>query len=170
MNRIKVQRLTEESFCRYGVFQNLLDQEQMAKKSIRSSDFFVDLVPLDFGGMTLPTISVCHVKKQERMRVDFLELHQHTCEGQLPLDADVVIFVGIPSLPDLKAENLEAFYVPKGTFVKLNPLIVHGKQYVVGKEEAHIVCMLPGRTFQNDRIARKLQEDEIAELIWEEGI
>lgn len=162
---IRVKKLTEDNFQRYGVFQNLLDQEQMAKKSIRSSDFFVDLVPLDFGGMTLPTISVCHVIKQEKMLVDFLEVHQHTCEGLLPLDSDVVIFVGIPKLPELSAENLEAFYVPKGTFVKLNPLIVHGKQYVIGEEEAHIVCMLPGRTFQNDRIARRLQGDEVAELI-----
>lgn len=50
--------------------------------------------------------------------------------------------------------------VPKGTFVKLNPLIVHGTQYPVDKEDVHIVCMLPGRTFKNDMLSRRLETGE----------
>ena len=51
-------------------------------------------------------------------------------------------------------------HVPKGTFVKLNPLIVHGTQYPVDKEDVHIVCMLPGRTFKNDMLSRRLETGE----------
>lgn len=77
----------------------------------------------------------------------------------LPLDGDVIIFVGIMDR-DFRTESIEAFYVPKGTFVKLNPLIVHGTQYPVDKEDVHIVCMLPGRTFKNDMLSRRLETGE----------
>lgn len=76
-----------------------------------------------------------------------------------PLDGDVIIFVGIMD-SDFRTESIEAFYVPKGTFVKLNPLIVHGTQYPVDKEDVHIVCMLPGRTFKNDMLSRRLETGE----------
>lgn len=168
MRQIKVQKLTKKGFQKYGVFQNLLDSKTLSEKSIFSVGFFADLITLDFSGSTLPTISVCHVKKQEKNIVKFLEAHQYTCEGLLPLDADVIIFVGTPGYQGLSVETLEAFYVPAGTFVKLDPLIVHGTQYVVHKEEAHIVCMLPGRTFKNDMIAQPLtSQEEMAEIIYE---
>ena len=71
----------------------------------------------------------------------------------------VIIFVGIMDR-DFRTESIEAFYVPKGTFVKLNPLIVHGTQYPVDKEDVHIVCILPGRTFKNDILSRRLETGE----------
>lgn len=102
---------------------------------------------------------MCHVKKQSENIISFLEAHQYACEGLLPLDGDVIIFVGIMD-SDFRTESIEAFYVPKGTFVKLNPLIVHGTQYPVDKEDVHIVCMLPGRTFKNDMLSRRLETGE----------
>ena len=69
------------------------------------------------------------------------------------------IFAGIMDR-DFRTESIEAFYVPKGTFVKLNPLIVHGTQYPVDKEDVHIVCILPGRTFKNDMLSRRLETGE----------
>lgn len=40
--------------------------------------------------------------------------------------------------------------VPAGTFVKLKPGVLHGTQFVVDKEQATILCELPGRTFATD--------------------
>lgn len=117
------------------------------------------VVALEFNQGNQPTISVCHVKKQSENIISFLEAHQYACEGLLPLDGDVIIFVGIMD-SDFRTESIEAFYVPKGTFVKLNPLIVHGTQYPVDKEDVHIVCMLPGRTFKNDMLSRRLETGE----------
>lgn len=168
MKTIKAKALTVEGFAKYGEFQDLLDDESMKKKSIFPAGFLVDLVKLDFGGDTLPAISVGQVFKKERNVVSFLEAHEHTCEGVLPLDGDVLIFVGTthgdPST--FTVDELEAFFVPKGTFVKLNPLIVHGTQYAVEDEEVHVVIMLPGRTFCIDMLAKRLtSEDEQAELV-----
>lgn len=164
MRTIQVKKLTTEAFRRYGVFQNLLDEESMKEVSVFPANFFADLITLDFGTSTLPTVSVCHVKKQEKNIVSFLEAHQYTCEGLLPIDGDVIIFVGVPSKV-LTADNLEAFLVPKGTFVKLNPLIVHGTQYPLREQEAHVLCLLPGRTFRNDVISRVLEGEERAEIV-----
>ena len=167
MHTIKVQKLTPQAFRKYGVYQDLLNNEALSEASIIPAGFFADLITLDFGGSTLPTISICHAKKQEKNIVAFLEAHKYTCEGLLPLDGDVVIFVGSPLGENNKfsVKNLEAFYVPKGTFVKLNPLVVHGTQYPVDTDEAHIVCMLPGRTFNNDMIPQPLAEEEQAEIV-----
>ena len=151
MYTIKAKQLTAEAFRKYGTYQNLLDNEEMKKNSIFPENFFADLVTLDFGTSTLPTISICHVKKQEKNIVAFLEAHKFTCEGLLPLDGDVIIFVGSPMGDKFS--------------VKLNPLIVHGTQYPVNSEEVHIVCMLPGRTFKNDMIPQPLSDEEKAEII-----
>lgn len=110
---------------------------------------------------TLPTVilyTIFFLVTSENI-ISFLEAHQYACEGLLPLDGDVIIFVGIMD-SDFRTESIEAFYVPKGTFVKLNPLIVHGTQYPVDKEDVHIVCMLPGRTFKNDMLSRRLETGE----------
>ncbi|MDO4334019.1 MAG: hypothetical protein Q4C58_15235 [Eubacteriales bacterium] len=168
MREIKVQKLDQKKFAKYGEFQNLLDDAALAEKSLFPYGFFADVVKLDFAATTLPTISVCQVKKQEKNIISLLEAHKFTCEGLLPLDDDVIIFTGTP-LPGKKfsVETVEAFYVPKGTFVKLNPLVLHGTQFPVSEGTAHVVCMLPGRTFMNDMLAEPLPEEERAIIVME---
>lgn len=168
MKKLIAQPLSKERFEKYGEFMNLLDDEALAKKSIFSQGFFADVVKLDFASTTLPTISVCQVNKQEQNIIKMLEAHKFTCEGLLPLDADVIIFVGTPR-PGQKfsVDTVEAFVVPKGTFVKLNPLILHGTQFPVEADSAHIVCMLPGRTFMNDMMMEILPEDARAIVVTE---
>ena len=84
------------------------------------------------------------------------------------MDDDVAIFVGAPA-PGQKfnVDQLEAFLVPKGTFVRLNPYIIHGAQFAIHEEEAHVLCLLPGRTFRNDMEAVMLTEEERAVLVME---
>lgn len=170
MKTIRVQPLNEKKFAKYGEYQNLLDDASLAEKSIFPSGFFADVMKLDFGTSSLPCVSVCRVEKTQRMVVTMLEAHQFTCEGLLPLDDDIIIFTGTP-FPGKKfsTESLEAFYVPKGTFVKLNPLILHGTQFPAERETAHVLCLLPGRTFRNDMLAQMLEEEERAELVREDA-
>lgn len=167
MKTIPVQPLSQEKFARYGEFQNLLDDASLAAKSVFPYGFFADVVKLDLGGGNLPTVSVCQVKKQEKNVIASLEAHKATCEGLLPLDDDVVIFVGtaFPGRP-FSTDTVEAFYVPKCTFVKLNPYILHGTQFPVHAETAHIACILPGRTFANDIQMEILQEEKRAEVVF----
>ena len=165
MKEITIKKLDEKGFARYGQFQNLLDDQALAARSIFPYGFFADVVKLDFGATTLPTVSVCQAKRQER-KITMLEAHQFTCEGLLPLDDDVIIFVGTP-LPGRKfsVDTVEAFYVPQGTFVRLDPMILHGSQFAVHRETAHVACFLPGRTFKNDMLAEFLPEEAQAVLV-----
>jgi len=166
MHQIKAKPLSDDCFRKYGVYQNLLDDESMGKNSVIPAGFFPDLITLNFATSTLPSVCCCSIAKNEKNIVSFLEAHQYTCEGLLPLDADIVIFAGTIPRSGLSVETLEAFIVPRGTFVKLNPLIVHGTQYCVDAESAHILCLLPERTFRNDTISRFIEkEEERAEII-----
>lgn len=81
MKTIKVQKLSNEKFARYGEYQNLLDDKELAKKSIFPGGFFADVMKLDLGSTTLPTVSVCQAMKPEKMEVKMLEAHQFTCEA-----------------------------------------------------------------------------------------
>ena len=132
MREIQVQKLTKDNFGKYGEFLDLLDESELKKKSIFQEGFFADVVALEFNQGNQPTISVCHVKKQSENIISFLEAHQYACEGLLPLDGDVIIFVGIMD-SDFRTES---------------------------KEDVHIVCMLPGRTFKNDMLSRRLETGE----------
>jgi len=160
MLKIKAKPLCNESFRKYGVFQNLLDDESMGRNSVNPAGFFPDLIQLNFGTTTLPSVCCCSVKKGEKNVIGSMEAHQFTCEGLLPIDADVVIFVGVLGREGFTVNNLEAFIVPKGTFVKINPLIVHGTQYCVDTDIAHILCMLPERTYRNDKLGHMIEKDE----------
>ncbi len=161
MKQIVAKPLTPEGFARYGAYQDLLDTADLAKKSILPPfGFFPDVMTLEFGGA--PTVSVCHVRKTDRNIVSFMEAHARTCEGLLPLDGDVIIYVGPAFGPPERWDSgkLEAFIVPKGTFVKLNPLVIHGTQYAIDTDEVHLLCMLPARTFNNDMLSAILKEDD----------
>jgi len=161
MKQIVAKPLTPEAFARYGTYQNLLDTADLAKKSLLPPfGFFPDVMTLEFGGA--PTVSVCHVKKSEKNIVSFMEAHAKTCEGLLPLDGDVIIYVGAAFGPPERwdPDKLEAFIVPKGTFVKLNSLVIHGSQYPIDSDEVHLLCMLPARTFRNDMLSTFIKEDD----------
>lgn len=160
MKTIVAQPLTVQNFKKYGCFQNLLDDASLAESSVVPVGFFADVMTLDFGRGNPPAVSVCIAGRQPDMVVDFMEAHQHTCEGLLPLDGDVVIFVGAMTWEPPRSDGLEAFLVPKGTFVKTYPLILHGKQFALGQDEVRVLCLLPQRTFYNDMVTVPLADGE----------
>ncbi len=67
MKEIKMQKLSDEKFRKYGIYQDLLDNDGMASRTFPSGGFYADLIFMDFGKETLPTISVCHIKKAEKI-------------------------------------------------------------------------------------------------------
>ena len=165
MKTIKAQKLSQEAFRQYGTYQNLLDNEGMAAVSVNKRGFFADLLTLNFANTTLPSVSVCNVKQEEKNIIAFVEAHKYTCEGLLPLDVDVIIYVGKVVRGELSLETIEAFHVPQGTFVRLDPLILHGRQFVMKAPEAHLLCLLPQRTFSNDMMAKRLEESDQIEIL-----
>ncbi len=165
MRQIKAQPLTREAFRKYGTFQNLLDDADMAKASFNPAGFFPDLIDLNFGTTTIPSVCCCSVTKREKNVIAFMEFHQYTCEGLLAIDADVIIYCGAPRRGVMHSEDLEAFILPKGTMLKYNPMVIHGGQFPINTDAAHLLCLLPQRTFYNDCVVKRIEnEDDMVEV------
>ena len=162
MLKIPVQELSLEKFRKYGDYASLTDDSFRAEGPGRSNEFYPDRISLFLSPTTLPSASTCRVSKDDPI-ISMVEYHQYTCEGLLPIDADCVIFVG-PSGRNVDPKTIEAFHIPKGTFVKLNPGVLHGRQFVYDTDVAHILCLLPQRTYGNDMHATFLEGDDRIEI------
>mgnify|MGYP000949842790 FL=1 len=163
MQQLKIQTLTPEGFQKYGEYQNLLDDASLAKKSVIPAGFYADVLYMDWGGHTPPTISVCPANQEEKMIISFIDAHRYTHEGLLPLDGDVVIYVGVPGMEGIESETaagMECFMVPRGTYVKLYPQIRHGRQFSLEDKPVHVLCQLPARTFANDMIFTMIKDPQ----------
>lgn len=158
MREIAPKQLEREAFRPYGDFMDLLRVEQMEKMAGADNIFIPDIVKLHLDGRMPASVSVARVSQCERV-ISVVEYHSFTCEGILPLDGDVDIFVG-PSSFRTDPAAIEAFRVPKGTFVRLNPGVVHGRQYVVNSPSVNVLILLPERTFGNDCVFTRLEESD----------
>ena len=165
MYELKAKPLSKEAFKFYGEYQNLLDVGEFGPAGA-DAGFYPDLIQLNFGKTTSPSICVCKVKKTDDIIINFLEYHSYTCEGLIPLDGDVVIYVGRPSRGFKKPDggDLEAFILPKGTFVRFKPGVLHGTQYCIDQEYTSLICMLPERTYANDCQVFILEGDDRAHV------
>lgn len=159
MKTIKVQPLTREAFSKYGSFENLYQPQTMGVGVGTGNAFYPDVLPLD---MDNASVCVCHVKRRD-MVVGNYEAHNHSTEGVVCLDADMVIFAGFGFAPFLPP-RFEVFLVPKGTVVRLKAGVLHGTQFPVDRDDATVIVMLPERTFATDFVAGKLEGDDILRL------
>lgn len=158
MKELKAKKLTLESFKPYGSFQDLYDIENMRRTPPGESGFYPDLLSLNLSSSTLPSVSVSKVKKRDNV-VDMAEYHRYSAEGLLPLDGDCLIFVG-KACRGLDGDGREAFVVPRGVFVRLNPGVAHGSQFPVSEEWVRIVILLPEHTFENDTVKKVFDSSE----------
>jgi len=148
MNIIKAKKITKDNFSKYGSFCDLYKPETMGLGAGSPSAFYPDAITFNFGAGKNTSVCVCHVEKRD-MVITTVEYHDNTCEGILSLDADIVIFAGFGFKPYVQNE-LEAFIVPAGTVVKINPGVLHGTQFPAYADKATVLVMLPERTFATD--------------------
>lgn len=132
--------LSREDFQPFGEYVKIGNAET-------GKGFFPDLMQLPMGS-AVPTISLAQIGN-ERM-VTMLEYHKFTSEGLMPLDGDCDIVVGRPVPGNPFRAELKAFRVPSGTFVRLNPGVVHGSQYSITGKPVNVLLILPAFTFGND--------------------
>ena len=152
MKKIVVKELTQENFSKYGHFCNMLEQGQDLQ-----SAFFPDRLvwkPMAEMGASVGYACPCE------MRIPWYEYHAATSELRLPLDGDMVIYVGEPGeTPD--PEQFDAFIIPKGTMVHLHPGVVHGRQFPLGDQPVHVLILSEAATWENDaKLWRLSGEDQ----------
>jgi len=158
MKIIEVKALSLEAFRYYGTYHDLVDMAPLRPGEERSNEFYPDLARLNLSRDMQAAASVARVAPCDPV-IRFAEIHRYTGEGILPIDGDAVIYVGKPGRA-ADPDALEAFLVPKGTFVSLNPAVAHGRQFVTGDTPVHVLILLPERTYANDCEFAQIPEDK----------
>jgi len=163
MRKTRIQKLSYESFSRYGMFANMVNP-QADKIGREPVEFFRDMVRLDLGTRTIASFSICRVTKRPAV-VDVTEFHNHSGEAILPLDADILIHVA-PATPAGKVplDEIEVFHVPKGTLVSLYPGVWHHAPFAYNADVANVLIVLPERTYAIDCHVTEIPEKERVEI------
>ena len=159
MKQIKAKPITAENFKEFASFTDLLNPEGYSL-----GDFYQDRLKMHSSGNMQITFSPLLVHKPEKMVVTSAEYHNYTQEGVLCLDDDVIVHVA-PAGKDPVPELTEAFLVPRGTMVVLNTGAWHLSAIPVNKELAHVLIVLPERTYFNDCVVVDYPEDKWVEII-----
>lgn len=158
MRQIKAKQITAENFKEFGSFTDLLNPTGYSL-----GDFFQDRLKMHNSGSMQTAFSPLLVHKPEKMIVTTAEYHNYTQEGVLCLDDDVIVHVA-PAGKDPVPELTEAFLVPKGTMVLLNTGVWHLSAIPVNKETAHVLIVLPERTYLNDCVVVEYPEENWVEI------
>ena len=154
MRKIKAVPITAENFSPYGSFSKMLTPEGFSL-----GDFYPDQARLPVSGQMPVTFSPLLTHKPEKMIVTMAEYHNFTGEGVIPMDDDVVLHVA-PASNKPVPELTEAFIVPKGTAVRLNPGVWHKAALPVNNDVCHVLIVLPERTYHNDCVVVNYAEDD----------
>jgi len=162
MRTIKAKLITRENFKSYGEIVDMLHPDCWGFGAGTENAFFPDALSLPLGNNNPPSICICQVKSGDNVITNY-EYHDFTCEGLLPIDADIIIYAGW-GFGKISPDDIEAFIVPKGTFVKLKPGVLHGRQFTVNTEQATILCELPGRTFATDFKGGSFEEEDFIKV------
>ena len=158
MRQIKAKQITAENFKEFGSFTDLLNPTGYSL-----GDFYQDRLKMHNSGSMQTAFSPLLVHKPEKMIVTTAEYHNYTQEGVLCLDDDVIVHVA-PAGKDPVPELTEAFLVPKGPMVLLNTGVWHLSAIPVNKETAHVLIVLPERTYFNDCVVVEYPEENWVEI------
>jgi len=156
MKQIEVKKLTPEDFKKFGRYGNIEnpDSSFIGKSPIR---FYRDILP--FGYNAPMSASTTFVEPKEFV-VDTLEYHSRTPEILMMLDQDAIICIG-PATAEKEPpmDQLEAFYIPKGVMVYLNPGVWHYAPFPLSDKPVHSLVLLPERTYVNDTLCISIATD-----------
>ena len=112
MKMIQVQKLTQEAFAPFG--EVLTTEGREAGGNPASHLWYPQAVVID--GPT--SINLMRVLPHDFILKDF-EAHDHTTENLIAMDGDLI--VGMAPAGALEADNVKAFYIPRGLGISLKP-------------------------------------------------
>jgi ureidoglycolate lyase len=149
MHTVKAEPLSVEAFLPFGFYANFINP-YAEKLGAAPIEFFRDMLQQDLGGRSLASFSTCRVE-QRPLIVEVTECHSTQAEGQMPLDADVLVHVAAATAGDeLSSRAIRVFAVPRGTMIVLRPGVWHHAPFVVDAAPANVLITLSERTYAND--------------------
>jgi len=151
MKSVKVQPLSVEKFHPYGSYAQLINPDAVATGPKDAPIvFYRDMVQQELFGKN-PSYSTCFCTARPLV-IECGEFHNQTCEVAMPLDNDIYLWVAPAgaSLNRVPVEEIEVFYVPRGTVFSLRPGVWHHAAFPVNKKPVNMMIVLPERGYVND--------------------
>ena len=152
--------LTKEIFAPFGSFTPLVPPEGTPLLEDACIKFWPECGVLDLGpnGNNQAAFGICRVEYRTR-EVDASEFHTSTGEAILPLDGNIYIHVGPPTVDEVvPIDKIKFFLIPRFTLVVLNPGVWHHAPFTYTTEPVNTLTVLPRRTYVNDCIVKKLKK------------
>jgi ureidoglycolate lyase len=167
MGKIGIKKLTSDNFKIYGSFSNMINPKA-PRLGPEPIEFYRDMEQLNLGQTSIASFSVCRVTKRPLL-IQKLEFHNHSAEGLLPIDGDVLIHVALATRNgEVPLDRIEVFLVPKGTLVTIRPGVWHHAPFAFGSDYVNVIVVLPERTYVNDCFVSVIPDEEQSEI--EQGI
>jgi len=163
MGKISIKILTSDNFKIYGSFSNMINPKAH-RLGPEPVEFYPDIEQLNLGLTNNASFSVVRVTKRPLL-VQKLEFHNNSCEGLLPIDGDVLIHVAIATRNgEVPLDQIEVFFVPKGTLVILRPGVWHHAPFAFGHDVVNALIILPERTYAKDCFVTIIPEEKQMEV------
>lgn len=164
MKTIKAVSVTNENFHPYGYIANIADPSDSYSIGECPSVFYRDMVlapnadsaPMAFGSLKID---------MHPYIIKDVEYHTYTCEVMMPLDDDMIIYVGPASNDALELDKLKAFLIPKDTLIVLRAGTWHGAPYPTHNKNGTVLICLPERSYLNDTKKYFLEDKDFVEII-----
>lgn len=165
MKTIGYKKLTRDAFAPYGAFGSIISPEG-CKFGEPPVEFYRDMVQQYIGLTNTVSYSACVVREKKEWIIENAEYHDTTCEAIICLDGDYLMHVAPACQADEEPwDNIEVFFIPKGTMVVTRPGVWHQAGFPYGCAEVHILCALPERAYVNDCIFKTIPEEKRLKII-----
>ena len=151
MKTVAVQPLSPAKFNRYGSYAMMIDPcADATGPKDAPIVFFRDMVQQELFGAN-PSFSTCRMTERPLV-IDAGEYHNHTCEVSMPMDNDALVWVAPAGAETgrVPVEQIEVFYVPKGTLLMIRPGVWHHAAFSVNRKPVNVLIVLPERGYLND--------------------
>lgn len=164
MKTVKVQQLSREKFSRYGTYANMINPVADATGAKDAEIvFYRDMVQQTLSDS--PSFSTCFMRPRE-MKITVGEYHDFTCEVSMPLDNDALVWVApAGAVKEVPVDDIEVFYVPKGTMLSLRPGVWHHAAFSVNDKNLNVLIVLPERCYATDCFVAEIPEDKQLEIV-----
>lgn len=164
MKKVPVKELTSDSFKIYGSYSDMINP-RTPHLGTEPVEFYRDMEQLNLGQTSIASFSVTRVTRRAYV-VQKMEFHNHSGEGILPLDGDVLIHVAPATRTgEGLMDKIEVFRVPKGTLVILRPGVWHHAPFAYECDYSNILVVLPERTYVNDCNVYIIPEEDKMEIL-----
>lgn len=148
MKTIKAVPVTSENWAPYGFLANISVPGSAYGMGDYPCTFYRDMVlapmaspaPIAFGSLKVG---------KRPMVIKDVEYHSKAAEIMMPMDDDVVIYVGAANGGSVELDGLKAFIIRAGTLVVFRAGAWHGAPYPLNHDATVLIC-LPERTYLND--------------------